>query len=201
MRGSLAGLTALGCLLLLLAGCAPRPTIILVPDPDGHVGRAEVTTRGGTQVLERASDLTRVSGPSAPPAPVTTADPAYITKTFAEAMAVEPLPSEKFILYFETGTAVLVPESQATIGSIVAAIQRRAALSINISGHTDAVGSDRLNNQLARERAAMVKELLLKQGVDPNRVTVTSHGKGNPLVPTPDGVAEPKNRRVEVVVR
>ncbi len=200
MQGSLSGLMAVSCVLVLLAGCAPRPTVILVPDPDGRVGKAEVTTAGGSRLLEKAGEMTQVSGPSEPPSPVAIADPGYISRTFAEALAVEPLPAEKFILYFETGTTVLVPQSRSTVGTIIAAIRRRAAVSINVSGHTDAVGSDLVNEKLARDRAEFVKDLLIKDGVDPVRMTVSSHGKGNPLVPTPDGVAEPKNRRVEVVV-
>jgi outer membrane protein OmpA-like peptidoglycan-associated protein len=43
--------------------------------------------------------------------------------------------------------------------------------------------------------------LLLKNGVDSKIILVSSHGKGNLLVPTPEGVAEARNRRVEVVVR
>ena len=42
---------------------------------------------------------------------------------------------------------------------------------------------------------------LEKNGINQDYLEVTSHGEGNPLVPTPDGVDEPRNRRVEVVVR
>lgn len=187
--------------LFLLAGCAPTHTVVLVPDPDGHIGRAEVATTGGNQFLEKANDMTRVSGPSAPPSPVTTADPAFITATFADVMAIEPLPSEKFILFFTTGKTELAQESQKTIPAMLEAIKRRGAITIAVSGHADASGSAQVNDKLAYERASMVKELLLQNGVDPEKVTVSSHGKGNPLVPTPDGVAEPRNRRVEVVIR
>lgn len=187
--------------LVQLAGCAARQAVILVPDPNGQVGTAEVTTAGGSRVLEKSGDMTRISGSAAPPLPVTTADPNYIAVTFAEALAVEPPPAEKFILFFETGRCVLMPQSQPTIELIAAAVKRRGAITVAVSGHTDAVGSDQLNDRLAHARAVAVKELLLQSGISPDRLTVSSHGKGNPLIPTPNGVAEPKNRRVEVVVR
>jgi hypothetical protein len=175
---------------LWLFGCAaPRQAIVLMPDPDGKVGQAEVSTPGGSQVLTKAGDMTSVSGPSAAPAAVTTADPAWIQATFGEALAVEPAPAEKFILYFETGTTTL------------AAIQRRGAVSVAISGHTDATGSDQVNDRLALERAEAVKALLVEQGVAAGPLSVSSHGKANPAVPTPEGVPEPRNRRVEVVVQ
>jgi outer membrane protein OmpA-like peptidoglycan-associated protein len=46
-----------------------------------------------------------------------------------------------------------------------------------------------------------VRDLLVAEGIDPAMIQVTSHGEENPLVPTEDEVAEPRNRRVEVTVR
>jgi outer membrane protein OmpA-like peptidoglycan-associated protein len=86
------------------------------------------------------------------------------------------------------------------IAAIVTAIERRSAISVSISGHTDATGSDKLNDLLALERAQQVKALLLQQGIKPELISVTSHGKGNPAIATPDGVPEPRNRRVVVIV-
>jgi outer membrane protein OmpA-like peptidoglycan-associated protein len=54
---------------------------------------------------------------------------------------------------------------------------------------------------LSTERARHVRDQLVEKGVDAELISVTSHGEDNPLIPTPDEVAEPKNRRVEVVVR
>lgn len=193
-------LTALTAI-AIAAGCAPRHTVILMPDPDGHVGKASVITQGGQQQLEKPQDMTSVTTKSAPPSPVTTADNAFISATFADALAAEPLPPEKFILYFETGGTELVAESKPVIAVILAAIKKRGALSINISGHTDSSGSAQLNETLARNRANSIRDLLIQGGVSQDRMTVTSHGQGNPLIPTPDGVAEPRNRRVEVTVR
>lgn len=195
----LPGLLVAGSLLMALAGCA-RQVIILVPDPDGRVGRAEVTTSAGRQVLEQPGDVTRTSGGSNPPSAVTTADPAFIATTFGEALAVEPPPPQTVTLMFETGTTVLTGDSLKMIADIVSACERRSAISVSISGHTDATGSDRLNDVLALERAKRVETLLLQQGVKPGLIAVTSHGKGNPAIPTPDGVPEPRNRRVVVIV-
>jgi outer membrane protein OmpA-like peptidoglycan-associated protein len=199
-RSTKAGALAAWLALIGLAGCAARQTIVLVPDPDGRVGQAEVSTAGGKQLLTKASDMTRVGGRSAPSA-VTTADPGFIRATFAEATAVEPAPPDRYVLYFEAGTTTLDAKSLSTIPAIAAAARRRSAISVSISGHTDATGADQVNEKLALARAERVKTLLLEQGVAPGPVSVSSHGKGNPAVPTPDGVPEPRNRRVEVVVQ
>lgn len=186
--------------LAVLSGCASR-AIVLVPDPEGRVGRAEVATAGGTRVLEKAGDMTLTSGPSNPPSQVVTADPGFIAKTFREALAIEPPPPAAFTLMFETGGTVLTPDSARIVERIVAEVRERTALSVRVSGHTDATGSDRLNDALALDRANAVRALLVERGVREQTISVSSHGKGNPAVPTPVGVAEPRNRRVVVVVR
>lgn len=189
----------LASLLLVLAGCT-RQSIVLVPDQNGHVGRAEVTTAAGTQTLENANDMTRTRGSANAPSAVVTADPAFIETTFKEVLAVEPLPAQRFTLMFASGGAELTADSMQEIPNIVAAIKQRSAVSVSISGHTDATGSVQLNDALSLERARRVESLLVQQGVAPELITVSSHGKGNPLVPTPDGVPEPRNRRVVVII-
>lgn len=186
--------------LALLAGCAGGASVILVPDQQGKVGKAEVSTEGGKQLLTQAGAMTRTAGPRQVPAAVTSADPAYIASTFAEALAVEPAAGEKFTLYFKTGSATLAADDQKIIDDIAAAVKRRAAISVRISGHTDSTGSAALDMALSLERVKQVQALLLEHGVPPERVSTSYHGKGNPAVPTPDGVAEPRNRRVVVIV-
>jgi len=199
LKHKLPGLLVAGLMLMAVGGCA-RQSIILVPDPDGRTGKAEVTTSAGKQLLEKPGDMTRTSGRSNPPSAVATADPAFIATTFGEALAVEPPPLQTFTLMFETGSTVLTADSLNIIATIAAAIERRSAFSVSISGHTDATGSVTLNDALAIERAKQVETLLLQQGVKLELISVTSHGKGNPAIPTPDGVSEPRNRRVVVIV-
>jgi len=201
MNSLVSGLLGAVLLLILASGCSPRHTVILTADPDGHLGRAEVLTGGGKQLLDQPGGMTIVSGQSSAPSPVVVATPAFISALFAEAMAIEPAPPEKFMLYFNKGTTDLVSKSRSTMAAILDAIKRRRAVNISISGHTDSSGSVQLNEGLARRRAQVISELLIQQGVDPERLAVSSHGKGNQLVPTADGVAEPRNRRVEVIVR
>lgn len=189
-------------MLTSLAGCAAKQTVVvLVPDRSGHVGRTEVSTAAGKQLLTQSGDMTRIRRASVAPSAVTTADPAYIDATFGEALQIEPAPAEKFTLYFETGTATLLADSEPLLPAIVSAVRQRQAISIAVSGHTDATGSDQLNEKLSLARAAKVKELLVHRSVDATLITVSSHGKGNPAIPAADGVAEPRNRRVEVIVQ
>jgi outer membrane protein OmpA-like peptidoglycan-associated protein len=193
------GLMMAGLMLMILGGCA-RQAIVLVPDPEGHVGKAEVTTSGGTQVLQKSGDMTRTSGASNPPSAVTRADPAFISATFGEALAVEPS-GRTFTLLFRTGTTILQPASMKLIPVIASAVKRRSAVSIRISGHTDTTGPDAVNDPLSRARAKRVKALLVQRGVKPKLISVAFHGKHRLAVPTRDGVPKLQNRRAVVVVR
>lgn len=201
MLRRLSALATTVLIVVMTSGCASQHTVVLVPSPDGHTGKAEVITASGRVLLDKAFDMTRVSGPSAPPEPVTTALPEYISATFGDALMIAPPPSATFTLYFETGTTILTVESQAIIANMLEIMRQRKPLTIAVSGHTDAAGTTQINDRLSYERADMVKELLLHNGVDAKRVTVSSHGKANPAISTPDGVAEPRNRRVDVVIR
>ena len=192
----------IGGLLVALTGCAaPRQSIVLVADPAGHVGAAEVRTSVGAQVLKKSGDMTRTQGAKAAPSALSTAGKAFVDATFGEALAVEPAPAETFTLLFENGLSVLRADSLGQLDDIATASQQRKAVRVTISGHTDAVGSDKLNDALARARTEEVQQQLLRRRVPAALIATSSHGKGNPLIPTPDGVAEPRNRRVVVIVR
>ena len=71
---------------------------------------------------------------------------------------------------------------------------------LNIIGHTDATGSKEFNLKLSLERARAVEKVLIGSGIDIDTLRLQSFGENDPLVPTADGVEEPKNRRVEVMV-
>lgn len=191
-------------LLVFLAGIlldsGRESQVILLPDPDGTVGVVEVSSPGGQIVLREAGQMTKVTGASAPSVPVTLS-PAAIEKEFSSVIAAEPAQPVKFLLYFEQGSDRLTEQSQLLLPDIFTVIKERESFSIGVYGHSDRTGSEEYNLQLSLQRALAVRRLLAAQGVDAQSVDVASHGEGNPLIPTADGVSEPLNRRVEVIVR
>ena len=70
-----------------------------------------------------------------------------------------------------------------------------------VVGHADALGTDSLNDELSMQRARIVRAGLIYKGIDSTRVEAVGRGKRELLVPTRDGVAESRNRRVEIQVR
>lgn len=188
-------------LALLIGGCGGKSLVVLVPDPDGHVGQVVVANAGGQQVLDQANQAVYVLDRQTPPGQPTIVRVEDINADFAEVLAAQPLPPAKFVLYFLQGSNELTGESQGVLKQIIHSIQQRGSTDIVISGHTDRVGDDAYNYKLALDRAQVTAEILAASGAEPANIRVTSHGEGNPLITTDDNVMEPRNRRVEVVIR
>lgn len=187
--------------LLVVAGCAKKNIFVLLPNPDGTVGEISVTTKKGTQVVSHPDHATEVSSADALPSKPVKMDEATIKENFGEALEAQPAPPLTFTLYFKSGTNRLTEDSEKLIPDILSAISSRNSTDISVIGHADRVGRADANRRLSYNRAVSIRNILTSRGVDPGWVQVTSHGESNPVIPTADEVAEPKNRRVEVIVR
>lgn len=187
--------------MVVCACAAPHTLVVLVPDRDGHVGQARIVTAGGHQLLNGANQAAVVKNRRLPPEKIDVVGDARIQSVFAEVMAAEPVAPEKFNLYFMIGTTQLNGESLRSLSEIIATIRKRGSSDISINGHCDRVGSEAYNRDLSLQRALRIEALLVKAGIDPDFLSTDSHGEGNPLVPTSDNVQEPRNRRVEVIIR
>lgn len=172
-----------------------------MPDLDDKVGIMEISTAGGVQILNRAWQSTENANQDRKPSKPKILSKEEVRKIFYEALAAEPLPPINFIVYFGTNSAVLSNNSLPQMAKVFDAIRARKTVDIVVSGHTDTAGTAIYNHNLSLRRARGVAYLLLEGGIDRRNIQVTYHGKGNPLIPTPDGVAEPRNRRVEITIR
>jgi len=152
-----------------------------------HAGLLGVTYKFNTpkpQVAEAAP----APMPMPMPAPAPVAKPA-------------PAPMKNFLVFFDFDKANITPEAAKIITQAAAAAKNPGITRVALTGHTDLAGSDKYNMALSLKRADAVKDSLVRQGVPANEITVVAKGKSDPLVPTKDGVREPQNRRVEIVLQ
>jgi outer membrane protein OmpA-like peptidoglycan-associated protein len=198
-------------LAITLAGCAATPvldtpraqrdeTVILLPGPDGKAGTLTVTHERQQRILDEPYASARLQNPGAlEDGGRRTAE--QVQRAFGEALSGLPPRPMTFTLHFQDASDDFTPESKAEIARIVEEIRRHPAPDIVVVGHTDRVGSVTYNDALSLRRAERVRTHLVGIGIAKDRIREAGRGEREPLVPTDDEVAEPRNRRVEVTVR
>lgn len=188
----------LAALAALLTGCAANERIILLPEHDGRPTSVVVKQGDREMVLDRPYAAAELS--LADPWRYS-ATPEEVQSTFGAALAAQPTRAAHFTLYFIEGSDDLTEDSKQILESMFADLAKRAVADVLVVGHTDAVGSDQYNDALATKRAQAVRSALIARGIPAEDVVAFGRGKRELLVPTRDGFAEPRNRRVEIVVR
>lgn len=197
---------------LFAAGCrthvpAPPPPpalqnlVVLLPNEDGTTGSIVVTNTGGSQQLIEANSGVQIERADAAPSKPAPVDPSEIQRVFQSTLSFLPTAEVRFNLYFLTGGTELTEESAAILPHIVEAYKERRSTDVSIIGHADTTGDSEANVRLGLARGEQIKKLLEALGVDGSNAIVESHGANDLLIPTKENVSEPKNRRVEVIVR
>jgi len=183
---------------------AKRDLIVLLPDPDGKVGTITVTTNGGSQVVDKPGYAIEIEDFNKTPIAPKPLNENEIKEVFGSALSAQPDPSNRFllfILYFEHDTTKLTHGSKDLLPEVLRTIKNRKSNEVYVVGHTDLVGTEAYNIELSSKRARHVRDLLVSNGIKPGTFFVSYYGKSRPLVPTQNDVPEPRNRRVEVLVR
>jgi len=184
---------------VLLSGCATS-SLVLLPDEDGRQGAVAILESGGTvrETVIDHSSRTALGGRSLVARPLGAKG---LRSSEAALVGGLPPPPRSFLLYFEEGTTILTPQSQSVLGDLRAEIAGRSGAEVEVTGHTDTVGSEEDNDRLSTRRAEEVMGWLASQGFDRSQMSAVGRGERELKVPTVDNVESADNRRVEVVVR
>lgn len=116
---------------------------------------------------------------------------------------VELTPGDAVVLQniqFEYNSAALTEDSQVGIQMLTDFLHRNPELKVELAGHTDDIGSDAFNLKLSSERAEVVKQALIDNGIESVRLTSKGYGAARPLVPNDSEEHRSLNRRTEMVV-
>ena len=121
--------------------------------------------------------------------------------------AAEPVPEtavdtgqRSYLVFFDFDSSRLTPEARSIVASAATDALRGQSTRIDVTGHTDRSGTDAYNQALSVRRGEAVRRELVTDGVADNLIVLRGVGESDPLVPTADGVREPQNRRVEIVM-
>lgn len=167
-------LPAMGLLALAATGCGgnQQPTTT-AQTPETATASANVV-RVGPGFLSEVAATTEGAGTTQPPA-------------------------REFTVYFPFNKSTLSPEARSVLAEAVSTAKQGQMTHINVTGHTDTVGSEQYNQDLSDRRADAVRKALLAEGVADDRIATKGVGKSDLAVPTADGVKEPRNRRVVIM--
>ena len=110
-------------------------------------------------------------------------------------------PARSYLVFFDWDKATLTDRARQIIKDAADNSSHVQYTRIEVNGYTDTSGSPQYNMGLSIRRANAVKAELIKDGVPANAITTQGFGETHLLVPTGQGVREPQNRRVEIIIR
>ncbi len=185
------------CCALLAAGCT-RSSLLLLPSEDGSTGAVAVLSEDGETVVDRANTRTSLNGRGAK---VRDIDPNRIKARDRALVEGLPPPPAHFTLYFYEGSTNLMPASQPQLQAIFDEVRRRPGAEVQVTGHTDTLGTEEDNDRLSRARAEEIRNRLIADGLGADMTSAVGRGERELLEKTADEVRDPINRRVEIIVR
>jgi outer membrane protein OmpA-like peptidoglycan-associated protein len=101
---------------------------------------------------------------------------------------------------FATGKYDLASDAREKLARLSGIILAHSGLNLAVEGHTDSVGTDDFNQKLSEQRAEVVRNYLVRQGLGGESVTALGYGKNQPIADNDTAAGRQKNRRVELIV-
>jgi outer membrane protein OmpA-like peptidoglycan-associated protein len=191
---------------ILLFGCAEPPKkgptyserIILLPNKDGRTSAVIVKRASGDQEISTPYEAVELKGGKEQR---TELDQGEVEQRYGTVLQAQPARPFTYTLYFTTATTELTTQSRQSLNEVREKIKGFPAAQVTVIGHTDRVGSVESNDALSLKRAAAIRDLLVQIGIPRQAIEIVGRGEREPVVQTADGVAEERNRRVEIKLR
>jgi outer membrane protein OmpA-like peptidoglycan-associated protein len=101
---------------------------------------------------------------------------------------------------FKAGSAELVPGSLKTLKAAIAGLKRNPKAKIEVEGHTSSEGGEELNQKLSEDRANSVRDYMIENGIEAERVTAVGYGPSRPRESNATEAGRRANRRIELKV-
>jgi outer membrane protein OmpA-like peptidoglycan-associated protein len=175
--------------------------VVLLPDEGGGHGEVAILESGGKGGETLVSEANSRAGLGSSHPSVKPLGAHGLNAQEAALVGDLPPPAKSFTLYFLEGTTEMTKESLPVIEELRAEIAKRPGAEVQVTGHTDTVGTDADNDTLSQKRAEEILNLLVSKGFDRSIMSAVGRGERELKEPTADNVSSPVNRRVEVIVR
>ncbi len=197
--------TVLCAMLMACASPAPTPTpsthLTLLPEPDGKASAIQVQSLGGGVSVTLDSPYTALDVSNGRIVPQPPESAASVAQRYPDLLSALPTRPTSSLLFAKTGSTELTEVSEKDLNQLIQQLKTLPFGELVLIGHTDTMGSDSANDALSLSRANALKQRLVASGIAADRVTSIGKGKRQLLVQTADQVDEPRNRRLEVILR
>jgi outer membrane protein OmpA-like peptidoglycan-associated protein len=104
-------------------------------------------------------------------------------------------------IFFQVNSAKLLPKSFKALNDVVAILNEDAALKLDIEGHTDITGGDKINIPLSKNRARSVYDYMVSKGIDASRLTSEGYSSDKPIADNKTAKGKALNRRTEMKLK
>lgn len=115
--------------------------------------------------------------------------------------ATDSAKKDTFEVFFDYDKATISDTAAKIILDAATSAKNEKVTSITLSVHTDASGGTGASHSLAERRLNAISAELTKDGIPPGQIILSDVGTEKPLIPTEDGLHEPQNRRMEIILR
>lgn len=147
---------------------------------------------------EKATRAVEAKERGVAPAPIEAEKPVYKPEVIATAT---PKIVKPITINFDTGATELDVGARAILkAQVLTQVGLAEGMGMRVEGNTDDTGSPAVNKALSAKRAAAVKEFLVSQGVDANRIVTVGNGSDNPVCNTKTPDCRATNRRTDIVL-
>jgi outer membrane protein OmpA-like peptidoglycan-associated protein len=185
---------------LLFNACSHKTTVVLLES-----GKAQnaiiVTTNKGSSRLDRVGSFVKLKNKNEAPSEIQLMSKDEIHSRYATLFKATPTKPKTYIVYFKTNSTELTNESKEILQQALETIKKRSPCMVDIIGHTDTVGSDKINAEISLKRANFVKSMILTKQIKTVSLTAKGYGEEELLMKTSDNVSEAKNRNVEIFIK
>jgi outer membrane protein OmpA-like peptidoglycan-associated protein len=123
-----------------------------------------------------------------------------IKMSYSKSEITNTVSSKSYQIQFETGSAVIKPESYQQLDEILKSSVVAEGLKVGVYGHTDNTGNADANQKLSEERANSVKSYLISKGLLTSRIDAKGLGQTTPIADNKTADGKAKNRRVQIVL-
>lgn len=107
----------------------------------------------------------------------------------------------KTVIGFDLDKTTILPSMHSVLNENLATLKENPGIYVNLIGNTDDIGNQSYNYNLGLKRANAVRDWLISQGINGNRLNVSSNGDQNPAIPNVDDANRQYNRRVEFIIQ